>query len=1075
MIRFKPAAIAAVTCLVATAAAAWAQGDETGGPGAISTVTIEPQAATLRPKLRSQNLGREEGLPQNGITSIAQDRTGFMWLGTQDGVARYDGQRFVVFRHVPGQPTSLSSSFINEVLVAKDGTLWVGTQEGLNRFNRESSTFERFVATDKPDSLSAPIIVALEEGPDGRLWIGTAGGGVNVLDPATGKFRSYSVEDGIDPVVSAIHVDGDGTAWVGTGQGLFRFAVGKGAPEQMFGDDEKLATAVITALTRDRSGNLWIGTGGAGLARYAPDTKKVQLYKADPASWERLQSDDVTAVLEDKSGQIWVGTGGGGAGAVQILDPASGAFDRHPADPDDPRAVPDSPTTLFQDAAGVIWVGTETAGVALIDAGSRSFKAYKMPTGVADLFQKGQDLWFATIDGSLCRWRGKNVFDGTCYKMEQARLTAVLVDSKGTVWAGSMGQGLYRLDAGSRSRWTRYLHDPSDPRTIGPGIITSLYEDRSGNLWIGKLGDVLQRFDRAKQEFVSDLPIDTLGVYMIKEDPKEDNVFWFGTADKGLVNVHLGTGRVQPFTPSADASNQSDNAVVDFLFDGDHTIWLATYGGGLKKLDRKTGKFKEYRRQQGMPSDTLYAVLQDNAGKLWLSSIAGIARFDPKTEQSHIFTASDGLHSNELTMSTAARFDDGRIVFGGLKGITVFQPREVDIDRYSPPPVVTAIDVLGEPYSQDRPAESIREVSLDHDEATLTVQFAALTFSGSDRLQFEYKVEGVSDRWLRTDSSEVSLAGLDDGDYTLLLRARNRHGVESKPVALAIVVAPPPWRTWWAYTAYGVTLLGILFGIYRYQQARIDRLQKLARLATVEKEFEITAAVQAWFLPEARRFTNGICDLIGFYRGAEKCSGDWWWYEDLGRGRLWIIVADVTGHGAGPAMVTAAVAMGLSVQADNPGESVTQRLARVNREVLIRCKGKATMTMTAVVVDQNSGEVVIYGLGGLPALLMGPDGNHLVIGASGTPLGSGERLEIGERNAVLGPGDRLIITTDGIIETAVSGGRPLGFRRFVNVMREVRTMPLEQAVDRIVRDVDLARSDRPQEDDFTFCVLERHG
>jgi len=1070
MIRFKPAATAAVTYLVATAAAAWAQGDETEqGPAAISTVTIEPQTSTLRPKLRTQNLGREAGLPQNNVASIAQDKTGFVWLGTQDGVARYDGQRFVVFRHVPGQANSLSSSFINRLLVAKDGTLWVGTQEGLNRLNRESRTFERFAASDKPGSLTAPIISALAEGPDGRLWIGTVGGGVNLLDPATGKFRSWSTEDGIDPSVGAIHVDADGTAWVGTSQGLFRIAAGKETPEPMFADDEKLATAVITALTRDRKGNLWIGTGGAGLVRYAPDSKKVQIYTADPANWERLQSDDVTAVFEDKSGQIWVGTGG----AVQILDPASGAFDRQPVDPDDPRSVPDKPTTFFQDAAGVIWVGTETLGVALIAAGSGNFKAYKFPSNVADLYHKGQDLWFVTLDGSLCRWRGKKVFDGTCYKMP-ARLTAVLVDSKGTVWAGSMGQGLYRLDAGSKNRWTLYQHDPADPKSVGEEIITSLYEDRSGNLWIGTLGGLPQRFDRAKQQFSTDLQIEGMGVYMIKEDPKEDNVLWFGSADKGLISVHLDTGAVQLFTPSADASNQSDNAVVDFLFDGDQTIWLATYGGGLKKLDRKSGKFKEYRRQQGMPSDTLYAVQGDNAGKLWISSIAGVARFDPKTEQAHIFTAADGLHSNELTINAATRFDDGRIAFGGLKGITVFQPQEVDIDKYSPAPVVTAIDVLGEPYSQEHSPDSIREVSLDYDEATVTVQFAALTFSGSDRLQFEYKMEGASDRWLKTDSS-VSLAGLDDGDYTLLLRARNRHGVESKPVALAIVVAPPLWRTWWAYTAYGVTLLGILFGIYRYQQARIDRLQKLARLATVEKEFEITAAVQAWFLPEAQRFSNGICDLIGFYRGAEKCSGDWWWYEDLGRGRLWIIVADVTGHGAGPAMVTAAVAMGLSVQADNPDESVTQRLARVNREVLLRCKGKATMTMTAVVIDQNSGEVVIYGLGGLPALLMGPDGNHMVIGASGTPLGSGERLEIGERNAVLGPGDRLVITTDGIIETQVSGGRAVGFRRVVNVMREVRAMPLEQAVERIVRDVDVARADRPQEDDFTFCVLERHG
>jgi sigma-B regulation protein RsbU (phosphoserine phosphatase) len=154
---------------------------------------------------------------------------------------------------------------------------------------------------------------------------------------------------------------------------------------------------------------------------------------------------------------------------------------------------------------------------------------------------------------------------------------------------------------------------------------------------------------------------------------------------------------------------------------------------------------------------------------------------------------------------------------------------------------------------------------------------------------------------------------------------------------------------------------------------------------------------------------------------------------------------------------------------------VLQRLERVNREVLMRCKGKATMTMTAVVIDQNTGDVVLYGIGGLPALLMVPDGRHVILSARGTPLGSSPRLEVGEKTARLGPGDRLVITTDGIIETAMANGRPFGFRRFVNEIVEVRAMPLEQAVERIVRDVDLARSNRPQEDDFTFCVLERHG
>jgi serine phosphatase RsbU (regulator of sigma subunit) len=305
------------------------------------------------------------------------------------------------------------------------------------------------------------------------------------------------------------------------------------------------------------------------------------------------------------------------------------------------------------------------------------------------------------------------------------------------------------------------------------------------------------------------------------------------------------------------------------------------------------------------------------------------------------------------------------------------------------------------------------------------------------------------------------------------VRARNRHGVESVPIELGIEVRPPPWRTWWAYSAYALAALGIFLAVYRQQQQRIERLQKLARLATVEKEFEITAAVQSWFLPESVAHRAGCCDLVGFYRGAEKCSGDWWWYEELGHGQLWVIVADVTGHGAGPAMLTAAVAMGLSVQSAQSQDHVIDRLARVNREVLTRCKGKATMTMTALLLDQNTGEGVVYGLGGLPAVLMSSAGQHHVVGASGTPLGATDQLSFGERSVQLSPGDRLIITTDGIVDTTLSSGRALGLRRFVEHAKTVREMPLEAAVGRLIDEVDRARGRQPQLDDFTFCMLER--
>ncbi len=1052
---------------------AWAQSDVTDeNTAAVSSVVVAPEPAVLRRSLRFQIIDRSDGLPLNTVTSIVQDRAGFVWLGTGDGLARWDGQRFLTFRTEPSNPRSISASWVNKLLLARDGTLWVGTEGGgVNHYRPDKGSFDRFEAANDPNSLLSGSVLALSEGPDGRIWVGTQGGGLGVLDPATGKVRSYSTEDGLQPVVSAVHAAADGTVWVGTTSGLFRLDPRSKVFEHLFDGDEDLAAALIRTLTADSKGHLWIGTDRNGLARYSPATKQLQKYEAAPGDWSRLNSNSVTTVYEDRGGRIWVGT----TGALHLLDAATGRFHRFVAAPEDSRSLPDSPTAIYQDKAGVVWVATFTAGVALLDPLSLRFDNYSVAGSTSGLALGKEDLWIGDST-SICRWRSLGAsYDGACYKIGHAG-AAVLVARNGVVWFGTIEDGLYRLDPQSPASWTVYRHDPRVPGSIDPGAVVSLHEDRKGTLWVGLLGGGLKRFDQTTQRFIGVPNLPSNMIYRIMQDPVRDEILWIGTADLGLLSLNLQSGNMLSFTPQPNEDEKkTDNAVVDFVFDGDKVIWLATYGGGLKRLDRTTGRFKTYRRTEGMPSDTLYAVRRDAAGNLWLSSAAGLARFNPETERTDVFTSVDGLQSDEFTLNAAIAAPDGRLYFAGADGVNVFRPDAIDIDRYRPLLAITSIEILGEPYAAGRPVDSIRSLSLDHDEGFLSVHFAALSYSGSKRLQFEYKISEQSDLWLESSSGVVSLAGLDSGDYTLTMRARNRHGVTSEPVQLAVVVAPPPWRTWWAYTLYGLGALGLLAGIYRYQQVRIARLQKMARLSTVERELEVTAAVQSWFLPEANQFSAGLCDLVGFYRAADKCSGDWWWYECSDGRMLWVTVADVTGHGAGSAMLTAAVAMGLQVQSNSPEDSLMDRVARVNREVLVRCKGKATMSMTTVLLDQHTGQFVVHSLGGLPALLMRPEGSHAVIGASGTPLGSVERLEIGERSAVLNPGDRLIITTDGIIETMTVNGRPLGFRRFVNVIRDVRELPLDLAVDRIVRDVDVARAATPQEDDFTFCMLERRG
>jgi len=1088
MTRFKGLAAASVASIALAAVdggPSWAQPDpDTGAePDQASSYSweIPAQPTRLQRKLQFQVIGREQGLPQNGVSSIVQDNVGFVWLGTQDGVARYDGQRFVVFRNMPDDDTTISNSFINDLLVSGNGTLWIATEGGgVNRYKPETNTFDRFIGDPSTvETLNSGSILSMTEGSDGRIWVGTGDAGIAVIDPADGSIASYTTDVGVMPTVPAIQATQDGRIWVGTTTGgLLEFDPKAKKATPVDPTNEILSNAIITELIVDSKGNLWVGTASSGLIRFDPKTKNTLLYQAagDPADDrpDMLSDNSVQALLEDSAGRIWVGTQ---KGVLHILDPATGKFERHATSSGDSKALPDAPVDVFEDAAGVMWVGTFGGGAALVDSRALKIRGYQTLSSVSALFMKGKDLWVTTFDG-VCRFAGTSAIEGECYPIPQA--TPVIVDRKDTVWVGTLNDGLFRHDKNAGAKWISYAHNPNDNNSLPQGVVVRLHEDRAGQLWVALLGGGLRRFDPKTEEFVEDyegLPSNM--IYMVREDPKLDGVLWLGTGDAGLISLNVATGETEQFLPKKDdPENKTDNSVVDFLFDGDDTIWLATYGGGLKRMNRKTKDARSYGRAEGMPSATIYSIRKEESGKLWLSTISGLVRFDPESEVVHVFTPADGVLSEEFTLTAAEQAEDGHLAFGGSNGFNLFNPEDIDIDKYRAPVVLTSVEVLGDVYKTRTPLRALDSIKLAHDEGFITVEFAALSYAGADRLQFEYKIEGASDRWLKSEAATVSLAGLDDGDYTLLMRARNRHGVDSEPLKLAIIITPPPWRTWWAYTGYGLTFLGLLFGIYRYQQVRIERLEKLARLATVEKEFEVTAAVQAWFLPRSDVFRSNNYDLVGFYRAANQCSGDWWWYEDLGNGKLWVIVADVTGHGAGPAMVTAAVAMGLGVQS-GPNEVVQEqdlldRLTKVNAEVLFRCEGKAHMTMTACLIDTDTGEATIYGLGGLPALVSSQDGRNRSYGARGTPLGSTD-LQIGVKSMVMQPGDRLLLMTDGLVEAMLPNGRQLGMRRFSKIMTETAPYPLGQAVPGIVQRVDVERGAELQDDDFTVCVVERRA
>jgi serine phosphatase RsbU (regulator of sigma subunit) len=353
------------------------------------------------------------------------------------------------------------------------------------------------------------------------------------------------------------------------------------------------------------------------------------------------------------------------------------------------------------------------------------------------------------------------------------------------------------------------------------------------------------------------------------------------------------------------------------------------------------------------------------------------------------------------------------------------------------------------------------------------MQFAALAFAAPNKNRYAYKLEGFDDDFIETDRPYATYTKLGGGNYTLRIRASNRHGIwTEKGIALELAVAPPLWRTWRAYGVYLLVLAGAAFLFFRYQRQRVQRAEREGRLAVVERDLELTGAVQTGFLPDHNEINTERIQLFGLYRPADACGGDWWWHEPLSGGRHVIMVGDVTGHGPGPAMVTAAVATAFRVLIESGLDDVRQGLEMLNREVLRVAKGKYHMTMAAFEIDEATGRWILYSAGAPPILTVGQTGKHRVHFCAGAPLGTESGFETGLVEGQLEPSDRILIYTDGIPEIALPNGNAFGMRGFAQLFERTRGQDLRDAAAAIVQHADQTMAGQPQADDWTFTMIE---
>lgn len=1061
-------------------------------------VHAKPEAKPLFPPVQFEKLALEQGLPQIHVTGLAQDTRGFLWVGTQaGGLARYDGDHFVPFR-TTAEPTTLSSQFVTAVAAHPDGPVWVGTGDaGLSVYDPKTNKFTRYAHEDgKPASLESDAVTSLLIEADGTVWIGLGSGGVDRFDPATKSFAHVVTAAFSGGEITSIQSDGKGQLFIASnGGGVMAVATAKTAPTPAFLPVNDQISRNVTALRLDSAGTMWIGTDDAGLFELPKGAPTPKAWLPKPGDRTTISSDKITGIFEDNAKTLWVTTQFG----LNEIDPTRTKVTRYAPDTEYPMrtaSYPQFATTAFQDRSGILWVGTLDFGLYKLDTLRRAFHHY---TGTAEFgipmaFCEAKDgiIWAGTYSHGLYAYDFKNQVywaypslgaEGSPNVSLTNWLTAVHCAKDGSVWIGGSGLGLVQFDPASE-QFTQYQADPDG--LTGPAVdrIEQILEGPDGLLYLATWGGGLSSYDPKAKTFkllsnTSTLP--SAFLHRILFDIKNPSVLWVAAAQGGLTRLDLAAGTSKSFrgpgAPAGSTAVLSSDNLLTLAQQQNGVLWVGTDGGGLNRFDPATSSVNVFNTQSGMPSDVIYGILRDDKDHLWLTTSRGLIRFNIEGNQFVTFTGTDGLGSSEFNQNAYFKTSTGELIVSPLTGFNRFRPETIAPDPFVPPVVITKFRLFDTEPTLSNPIWDTPKVELSYRDSVFSFEFAGLAYAAPEQVRFQYILEGFHSKWLTTDRGEVTFTNLDPGNYVLKVKAANRHGVwNDKPTEIRIHIQPPFWRTKAAYIVYLALLIGAALLVLRFQRERLRRVEREGRLALVEQELQLTGAVQSGFLPDNNEIRSHATNVVGYYKPADSCSGDWWWHAQLGPTRHLVMVGDVTGHGPGPAMVTAAVATAFNVYHSTRDEEmdVPAMLELLNHEVLRVSKGKYQMTLAALDFDEANGSWTLHSAGAPPILTLDARGKHRVHFCPGTLLGD-TNVQFGTLRGTLKPGERMLLYTDGIPEIAMPDGNVVGIRKFAQVFERTRQVAPSDAAAAIVTFAEQTRAGAEQLDDWTFALLEWNG
>lgn len=838
-----------------------------------------------------------EGLSQINITSIFQDSRGFVWIGTRDGLNRYDGYSFTIYRYDAKNENTISNNFIQDIKEDKNGNIWIATEGGgMNKYDVRHDVFTRYRHnTDNANSISSNSVNRLLFDAKGNLWIATQKGGLNYYEIKTNTFRHFvhSPNDAnsiSDNNVTALLLDGDGSLWIGTLNGGLNLYDNQADTFKKFNrnnhDDNSLSANNVTSIFEDLDHNLWVGTG-SGLNLFNKKEKNFRRFKRGVKDRSGVAGDNILSVGQDDEGNLWVGAENEG---ISIFDKTTGRFYNYSHDDIDKNSLSaNSVYTICKDKQGNMWLGAFSGGINLFKKSTVNFTHYTHNSSplslsnnfVLDIYEDASNnIWVGTDGGGLNKF---NSADGTfrSYKKQNAGISGNYVlaldeDTEGKLWIGTWGDGISVLDT-RRNRFSYFKHNPADPASISGNNVYAILHTKDKKTWIGTYNAGLNVFDkntgkftRYKYEVNNANSLSSDRIYSLLEDRRGN--LWIGTYDGGLNLLDRNTGRFIRFLHDDRRNSISNNSVPDLFEDHLGNIWISTFSG-LNRLNSQTGHFTVFTKKDGLPSDVIYAVREDNNGRLWISTNNGLSKLDTRTGRFENYTTEDGLQSDEFKPHSAFRGRNGTLYFGGLNGFNVFNPDKIVSNKGFSPLVITGIEVFNKPLpvaqTVDDPSplkENIsytNSVSLSYGQPVISLSYATLDFSPANKNEYAYILEGFDEGWNYVESrNSASYTRLPPGTYIFRVKYRKSGGNWSQPTAgLQITIIPPFWLTWWFKVLAVVIIVAAFYQFFRYRVLQIrtqnERLEKVVkerteRLVQLTKD-ERTAREEAERANKAKR------------------------------------------------------------------------------------------------------------------------------------------------------------------------------------------------------------------------------